>query len=280
MDRPRRRLNRSPSTPTTSPRVGSMIDSGQSRQAIRPQIKPRRSDRRAKKTLRKRLLWGTGLVFLVWWFLSPIQRIDIGTSDDVETKAAIDQYFATSTNRNLLINASALETVLKHSLAYATDVKVQHDAFLSKLTVTVARDTPAIRWQSRGVQYTLSRQGIALYQTSTSGEEHLPLIIDTAAVPVELKTKVVPIDFVDYLVSLESATSESTLRITERSVREATREVEVKFAKRPYRVILSTLAGAGEQLQALQELERYLSKKGSRPSHYIDLRIPDRAYWK
>jgi cell division septal protein FtsQ len=235
------------------------------------------------RSLARRPIVIAGLVLVAfWWLVSPVKYISLPSENGTreEVAASVSRYFQTHTRRNLLLNPAALEASLMQASMHVTEVEVQHNPLLSRVTIRVASDRPALRWQTEGVQYTLSRSGIALYQTPLKGEEDLPLVLDKASLPVQLKSRVVPSDFVTYVQALQTAASGHKLSIRERSVRDSIRELEIKLTKRSYRIRLSTQGRAEEQMSAYSRLTRHFTQRSSHPASYIDLRIPNRAYWR
>ncbi len=231
--------------------------------------------------MRRRLLAGIVVATAVWWFVSPLKTITLpaesGTRDEVA--AALSNYFQTHTRRNVFLDRAALESFLTQTSIHVTAVNARHNVVLSQLRIDVASDRPVLRWQTEGVQYTLSRSGIALYQTPAKGEEGLPLIIDKTSVPLQLKSRIVPTDFVTYIQDLETAALARKLSVRERMVGDSIRELEIKIARYPYRIRLSTQERAGEQMDALVRLETHF-RQHSHPRSYVDLRVPNRAYWR
>lgn len=285
MDRQRRRRTSVDIKKQNQPRVGSVLtERNRLGRTARPQppISPRQRRRRAGGLLPRPVIVGSIIIVVAWWFFSPVKRIQIpsGTDNQDEIHKEINAYFQTHSNRNMLINTRALSSALRQNVLHATDARVHHDLLLSTVRVDVASDHPAMRWQTGGVQYTISGQGVVLYQTPPKGEEALPVVLDSANLPLEIKSRVVPADFVEYLQKLESAAKSNGLVIRERQVRESIREIEISLEKRPYRVRMQANGRAGEHIDALVRLEKFFKQDGVRPKSYVDLRIPNRAYWR
>lgn len=286
MERPRRRLHQ-PSGDESRSLKGPIFDQHQRLRRTK-QIRTRlalKRDRRSNKgngyTFIRRVFTIFLLSVVAWWFLSPIKTIDIAASTDTNASQAVDNYFQIYTRRNILIDAKSLETVLLREVERATFVRVEHDILLSKLGVHLESDDPALRWQTEGVQYTISSSGIVLHQTQKdSVDERLPLVFDRTSVPIELKQQIVPSDFVRFIQELETAAASLSINISERFVDASTREVSIIIGGGKYEVILSTKSRAGEQLQALLRLEKYFESKGIAPRKYVDLRVDDRVYWQ
>lgn len=284
--RPRRRLHTAPVNPV--PKVGGHLPDtlpasprvAQRSVPVRSSSRNRRQPTAISTPWRRRIIGLTCAVLALWWLVSPIKRIDLLTGPNPEVSSALAAYFETHTKRNLFLNGPALESTLKQTVLHASAVSIRHDLLLSNLQVSVVSDNPAVRWQTGGLQYTLSGQGTALYQTPAKEDEQLPLLLDRAGVPVEIKTRIVPADFLAYIQELETVAASSKLVIHERAVVQSTRELEIKLEKRAYTVILSTRGRAGEQIKALLQLDSHFKKHGGTPKRYVDLRIPNRAYWR
>jgi hypothetical protein len=285
MDRQRRRRTSTGIKKLNQPLVGSVLADRNrlgKAAALQPSLSPRQQRRRTGGFLPRPVIVGSIVIVVAWWFLSPLKRIQIpsGTANQDEIRTEINAYFQTHSNRNMLINTSALSATLKQNVLHATDARVYHDLLLSTVRIDVASDHPALRWQTGGIQYTVSGQGVVLYQTPSKGEEALPVVLDGADLPLEIKTRVVPADFVEYLKELESAAKSKGLVIRERQVRESIREIEISLEKRPYLVRMRTSGRAGEHIDALVRLENFFRKESTVPKSYVDLRIPNRAYWR
>lgn len=240
-----------------------------------------RRSREQRRHVVRRVVWGLVGVALIWQLLSPIQRIEVagGGTDQATSDAAIEAAFTKLSRRNLLINGETLAAELTRTLPDAVAVTVDHNLLLSRLRVRVVNQAPAVRWQSRGVQYRLSDHGFAL-ALSDETDASLPVVFDEANVEVIQKEQVVPRDFVTFVRELEVASTARQRTITDRFVSGSTREMRITLANIPYSVRLSTLRSPDSQLDEFQRLEGYFAATGKSAREYVDLRTPGRAYWR
>lgn len=231
-----------------------------------------------RRYLKRSLIIAAGLA-LAWQLLSPVQQIKVVGADELVVRGALEAAFTELPRRNLLIEGDVLAAKLTRTIPDAVGVTVEHNLLLSRLSINVTNQTPALRWQSRGVQYRLSDHGFVLALADET-DAALPVVFDEANLDVTQKDQIVPRDFVTFVRQFDSAATARQLAVVDRFVSGSTREMRVTLADKAYALRLSTLRSADTQLDELARLERYFSQVGKRAREYVDLRIPGRAYWR
>lgn len=144
------------------------------------------------------------------------------------------------------------------------------------LVIEVKEHQTSVVWQTAGEKFLVNRYGVVYDKAS----EHTPLILieDLKNVPVSLNQKVVASDFIEFVTSFVANLPRKTnISITRITIPETTFEVEM-YTNQKWRIILDTTRPPDDQLNALVRVLREM--EGNPPRDYVDLRIPNKVFYK
>jgi cell division septal protein FtsQ len=178
----------------------------------------------------------------------------------------------------LFLSTGKIEEQLKAKNNQLGSVAVTRD-FFNGLVITITEQTPSIAWRSGSSVFVLSSDGRAFAENKDSNVA-LPIVNDNAKIPVQIGQKVVPGEFVTFVQKVVSGLPGQGIEIASMSVpAESIGELYVQ-TKGKYYIKFDTGRGAEEQLSDLKSMLAGLAVQKKLPNEYIDLRIPDRIFYK
>lgn len=155
-------------------------------------------------------------------------------------------------------------------------VSFSKDLISNTLTVWITEHQTSIVWQTGGERYLVNRYGVVYDQADVN----TPLIVveDLKNVPVSLNQKIITPDFIEFITSFVANLPRKTdLSIERITIPETTFEVEM-YTSQNWRIILDTTRPPDDQLNALVRVLQ--EKQDNPPKEYIDLRIPNKVFYK
>lgn len=156
------------------------------------------------------------------------------------------------------------------------EIHFRKNIITDTLTVQVREHQTSIVWQTAGEKFLVNRYGVVYDQAG----ENTPLIIveDLKNLPVSLNQKIVTPDFIEFVTSFVANLPRKTnIAITRITIPETTFEVEM-YTNQKWRIILDTTRPPDDQLNALVRVLQ--EKQDTQPREYIDLRIPNKVFYK
>lgn len=180
-------------------------------------------------------------------------------------------------NNWLFTNTKAVAAQLK-SQNYQLGTVVVRKRLPTDLLIQVEERQPSLTWKSADKTYILSEEGKA-FTVLQKSDPKLPLIVDQTNLPVDLGTQVVPKTFIVFANSVFSGLTKQGIAVEQASVTESTSELYVK-TKKGYTIKFDTERTAEQQLNDLSLLLSSLSKQKKTVNEYIDLRIPQKVFYK
>ena len=220
------------------------------------------------------LIFGSGLFSIRTITVTGAKTIPAG---DIQNQ--VEKLLSESlTGRNtLFISTDKLTQQLKARNTQLGDVQIGRD-FLNGLTVKVSEQIPSIGWRSGSSVFVLSSDGRAFSQTDQPGK--IPVVNDSANIPVKIGQKIVPSEFIIFVQKIVSELPSQKLEIVTMSVPpESIGELYVQV-KGKYIIKFDTGRDAGEQLGDLKSVLASLTAQKKAPAEYIDLRIAGRVFYK
>lgn len=147
----------------------------------------------------------------------------------------------------------------------------------NKLTIEVTERQISLVWKTGSNLYLLDSNGVAVAALAVAPK--LPIVIDSASLPVQVGQSVVPQQFVAFANQLAGEMAPKTgLGVANMTVPDTTSELYVQTSAK-YTIKFDTTSGVEDQLNSLKTVLATLAKLHKAPSQYIDLRVPNKAYY-
>ena len=202
---------------------------------------------------------------------------EITQSLEVETNKYIKSLL---TNNNwIFLNSEDLKKQLQKTFTGQESIIVKKQ-FPNKLEVKTDAQKSAIIWKTGKQSYVISVSGRAIGETNdkkTSGS--MPTVVDGSNIPVDIGSKVVARDFIDFVMKLDGYFKTNKIAIEQYSVAETTSELNVKI-NGGYTIRFNTSDSADSQLRSLTATLDLLKSQNKAPLEYLDLRVTGRAFYK
>lgn len=203
-----------------------------------------------------------------------VQNLEISGNHFVETEAVRKEILPEGRRLNwLLFGAGRLNDQLKSAFSEIDEVSFER-IWPSTLRVTIAeQDTPII-WETNNQQFLITREGY-VYDVMRPGVVAL-IVKDDKNLPVKVGERISTEDFVNFVTRLASNLPRKTgLTVQQVRVPETTFEIEVE-TNQSYYLIFDTGLSLDRQLDNLARSLNYLEDN----TVYVDLRVPDRVFYK
>lgn len=156
------------------------------------------------------------------------------------------------------------------------EVNFRKNLISNLLIIEIKEHQTSVVWQTAGEKFLVNRYGVVYDKAG----DNTPLILieDLKNVPVSLNQRIVALDFIEFVTSfvanLPRKTNISIMRIT---IPETTFEVEM-YTNQKWRIILDTTRPPDDQLNSLVRVLREM--QDNPPREYVDLRIPNKVFYK
>lgn len=224
-----------------------------------------------------------GLIYVLFFAnVFRITGITVKGNTSTSSQAITDQVNqilnSSFTGHNILFaDLGAVHKGLTQSNFQFSSVTVSRQLFHT-LTITVSEHQPSLLWQSNSSLYVLSDDGRAIEQTNEQLPNSLPIIHDSANLPVKLGEAIVPEQFIGFCRNLIALMNQNSIPVKELSVPATTNELFVKTGA--YTIKFDTTRSAAEQVNALTTVLKTLAKQNTKPHDYIDLRISGEVFYQ
>jgi cell division septal protein FtsQ len=149
--------------------------------------------------------------------------------------------------------------------------------FFHTVVITATLRQPSLGWSTGDQDYLLDLDGTAIGPLPSGST--LPVVTDGSNLPVAVGQRVVPEQFVAFVIDLVPALKTDGYKVTGLSISDTTFDLTVSTNK-GYQLIFDTTRAVGDEISDLKAVQALLVTQGKTPSQYIDLRIAGKAYWQ
>lgn len=143
------------------------------------------------------------------------------------------------------------------------------------LTVTLKQ--PSLAWSTGNQKYVLDKDGTAIGLLPAGST--LPVVVDGSNLPVQIGGRVASARFVSFASSVVPALAAEGVTVTGLDIKETTLDLTAGTNK-GYRIMLDTSRGIEEEMRDYRAVRDLLAAQKRTPAEYIDLRIPNKAYYR
>ncbi len=252
-----------------------------------------------RQTLWKRWQFGLGLLVILgaacyFSIVSPEPRIVAVASGDSAYFLQDEAAYGQTVRRTLLgsvlnrfkptVQTSAIQSDLQRNYPEVSQVSVVKPIFSKHLTVRITPSQPSfILTTTDSKAFLLDRSGRALIsasQISDSGELSVPTLHDNSGLSVRLGSQALPRSIVTFATTVTDVLKSKNLRVSSMSLPPASSELHVSLEGVRYIVKLNLQDDPLQQTGAFLAAKGRLDRDRTMPASYIDVRVPERAYYK
>jgi cell division septal protein FtsQ len=183
------------------------------------------------------------------------------------------QWFGHNT---ILISGGVLAAYLEQADPAIAHATVERSS-LHTITIKVAERQPTLNWKTGGIVYLLDANATVISPT-TPAYASLPTVTDSSNLPVKTGEQVAPTQFVTFCAELAQLLPGTGYQIAAMTVPASTSEVYVTTTTGLTLKFDTTRPAVGE-VNDLKAVQAELEAANQTPTQYIDLRIPNKAYY-
>lgn len=157
--------------------------------------------------------------------------------------------------------------------------------FTTKVSAKLTFRKPIFVWKGVGENYFIDKEGVLFKKNmfTKTQQDSLPVIEDQGGVAPDpgqtVLTETVVSDVADLYLLLPTLYPQKN-KVNQIILPPAAREIRAKLDGISYYVKFSTERSIGEQVGELAQLVNYLKSKDVTPAEYIDMRVPDKSFYK
>jgi cell division septal protein FtsQ len=221
------------------------------------------------------------ILLVVLAHLTTLRQLKVEGNRSVSTAQVVQladtglrhQWFGRNT---ILIDGGALASYLEQADPAIAQVTVSRSSFHA-VTIKIAERQPTINWKTGGVVYLLDANATVISPT-TGSYASLPTVTDSSNLPVKAGDRVAPTQFVTFCADLARLLPGTGYQVSAMTVPASTSELYVTTTTGLTLKFDTTRSAAGE-INDLKAVQAELKAANKTPTQYIDLRIPNKAYY-
>lgn len=212
-----------------------------------------------------------------------IQDIDVQgpnktLSRDIQKGA--EQYLgARLFGRNwLLLSTNELRNNLQKAFGGPESILVEK-VFPSRLIIKTDEQAVGMLWKTGSRRYQVSVNGRIVSEMTPEQSSDLPMVVDLSNIPLDVGEQVVSRQFVSFIATINKEMAILKFVPVNFFVRDTTGELIVR-TNQGYEIKFDTTTDVNTQLGALRGVLGLLESQNKKPAEYIDLRVPNRAFYR
>lgn len=180
------------------------------------------------------------------------------------------------------VNAGGFEKAFRAEFPEVDDVALALPIVSRTPIVTLSTAQPQLLLTSQGKVYVLDKRGTAIMTAndlSSSVRQTLPVINDQSGVTVEVGKSVLPAEDISFITTVLAQLKAKQVTPESITLPATAHEVDIKPAGQPYYVKFNVDTDAREAAGAYLATKQKLEQTNVKPSQYVDVRVPGRAYY-
>lgn len=191
----------------------------------------------------------------------------------------------TASNKSkLLVNRQTISDDLTKAFPEIQSARVITPLFGQRATIQLELSKPQVLLNSGTNTYVLDSRGIAVIEiTKNNGTfktDGLPLIADESNAPITIGKPALTSVQTAFLAELAHQSAAKQLTVESMSMTAGGGELNVRYVGTPYLIKFNLNEDARKSFGTYIATKEYLDKTKTKPTEYIDVRIPERAYVK
>ena len=237
--------------------------------------------REVLKGFAKKLLIVLAVLFGVY-LISSAQLLNLNSSQlDSNYQATVDEYFSENplSRYRLFFNEDELKNYIIQIHPNIGDIDI-NTPVIGAATISLGEKSPVFYWQTADTLYIGAADGTIYKQAQSEDSLEIPRITDGSSVEQELGDKVISSSTIEYLDSLEEELTNNGLTPVKYEIPTASRQVNVYLSGKKYFVKISLDRSVVGQLDELSRALKFINSSNISVKEYIDLRTPDKAFYK
>jgi hypothetical protein len=231
-----------------------------------------------------------GVIFAL--SLSSRPRVVVQQVDGVMLSRDQQEYIETTTRlwqdawhtkTKLTLNTDDIQQQVSSVYTELADVRVQVPLLGRRPTIVLVPSQAALKLQAQNGTYFLDNQGRALIDVTTIDQNtRVPTIVDQSDVAVEPGKTVLPAGHIAFLLQLSAQLSAENLSGTISLSNSVVNQVEFAPSGVPYVVkfLLDEPTTVRQAVGSYIAVRDRLTGEGKVPGQYIDVRIPDKVFFR
>jgi hypothetical protein len=181
-------------------------------------------------------------------------------------------------------NGEEIASQLQTSFPELKTIEVSAPILRHRPVFELVVSSPALVFVSGTNTYLLDERGIALFDLHQTKHHvdttQLPILTDQTSFTVELNKPALSGGQVNFIREVVGQIKAKQLSITSMELVSGGGELDVRLKDLPYKIKFNFYEDARTSVGAFLAAKEQLGKDGTKPSEYVDVRIPTRAYVK
>ncbi len=184
----------------------------------------------------------------------------------------------------LLINTDAIAKELSNRFPELGDISVVLPLVGRRPILKIRPAEPAVTLSAPGGPYVVDTTGRVLAYTKdveSSVKDQLPTVRDQSGLPVDRGSVVLTSQTISFIQLIEGQLSQAHMPIDALILPETSAgELHVQPAGKPYFVKFDMRGEGRLQAGTFLAVKDYLERSGKTPTAYVDVRVPEKAFYK
>jgi hypothetical protein len=205
---------------------------------------------------------------------------DIGSYED-----DIRAVFASAViNRSkLLIDSDAVAGDVQQEYPELGEVSVILPLVSRRTIVQVRPAAPTLILSTSSGAYVIDTEGRAVIKSAeveSSVRDKLPVVRDESSLPVEEGKTVLPKETIAFITSISSQLAAKGMPVQSLVLPSTANELHLRIPDKPYFVKFDVRGEGRQSIGTYLAVKSWLEKENKAPNEYIDVRVPEKAFYR
>ncbi len=187
-------------------------------------------------------------------------------------------------NRNkLTINTSQVAKEIEASFPELGDVSVILPLISRRPVIDAHPSLSALKLVTNNDSFIINEQGRAILRTDdapSSLRDQLPNVIDESGLEIKVGQTVLPTEIISFVRTISAQLNASKIMIKDMTLPRVANELHLRLVDETYYVKFDLQADGRQQTGALLAVREQMKEAAITPDEYIDVRVPDKVFYK